>query len=142
MSTLTYFDFNFDYFDLQGFWNLESYGTLPKIVCYLLTKDEKGVANILENTCELIKTKDQVGLMWKKDNPVLQYNRNLAITRFENLGNKFSKDQLLVKRCPKTISFISKGYATKIEALKVQNVITLPTIYLTMDSLTNINQIN
>ena len=76
----------------------------------------KKEVNILENTSEFIKGKYQVGLLWKKDNPVLPYNRNLALKRLENLEKKFSKDQLLVKRYSETInSYISKGYATKIK---------------------------
>ena len=52
----------------------------------------KKEVNILENTSEFIKGKYQVGLLWKKDNPVLPYNRNLALKRLENLEKKFSKD--------------------------------------------------
>ena len=56
-------------------------------------------------------------MLWKKDNLVLPCNRNLASKILENLENTFSKDQLLVKRYFETInSFISKGYATKIES--------------------------
>ena len=55
-------------FDLEQFWNLENYGTLPKIHPNLLTKDGKRAVNTLENTCEFIKGKYQVGLLWKKDN--------------------------------------------------------------------------
>ena len=88
----------------------------------------KKEVNILENTSEFIKGKHQVGLLWKKDNPVLPYNRNLALKRLENLEKKFSKDQLLAKRYSETISsYISKGYATKIESTQGSqrnNVIT------------------
>ena len=52
-------------FDLKQFSNLENYGILI----------------ILENTCEFTKGKYQVGLLWKKDNPVLSYNTNLALKR-------------------------------------------------------------
>ena len=88
----------------------------------------KKEVNILENTSEFIKGKHQVGLLWKKDNPVLPYNRNLALKRLENLEKKFSKDQLLAKRYSETISsYISKGYAIKIESTRGSqrnNVIT------------------
>ena len=108
-------------FDLEQFWNLENYGTLPKTHPNLLTKDEKRAVNILENTCEFIKGKYQVGLLCTKDNLVLPYNRNLALKRLENLEKKFSKDQLLAKRYCETInSYISKGYATKIESTQGQ----------------------
>ena len=57
--------------------------------------------------------------MSKKDNSVLPYNRNLALRRSENLEKKFSKDQMLAKRYSETInSYISKGYATKIESIQ------------------------
>ena len=85
-------------FDLEEFWNLENYGALPKTCPNLLTKDEKRAVNILQSTCEFTKGKYQVGLLWKKDNLVVPYNRNLAIRRLDNLEKKFSKDQLLAKR--------------------------------------------
>ena len=57
--------------------------------------------------------------MSKKDNSVLPYNRNLALRRSENLEKKFSKDQMLAKRYSETInSYISKGYATKIDSIQ------------------------
>ena len=58
-------NFNFinTYFDLEQFWNLENYRTLPKTNPNLLTKDEKRAVNILENICEFIKGKYQVGLL-------------------------------------------------------------------------------
>ena len=59
-------------FDLEQFWNLENYGTLPKIHPNLLPKDGKRAVNTLENTCEFIKGKYQVGLLWKKDNEFCQ----------------------------------------------------------------------
>ena len=114
-------------FDLEQFWNLENYGTLPKTHPNLLTKNQKRAVKILENTYEFIKGKYQVALLWKKDNLVLPYNRNLALKRLENLENKFSKDQLLAKRYSETInSYISKGYPTKIESTQgsQQNNIT------------------
>ena len=109
--------FNITSFDLEQPWNIENYGTLPKIHPNLLTKDEKRVVNILENTCKFIKSKYQVGLLWKKYNPVLSYNTNLSLRRLKNLEKKISKDQLLAKRYSEKInSYISKGYATKIKS--------------------------
>ena len=117
---------------------------MPKAHPNLLTKDEKRAVNILENICDFIKGKYQVGLLWKKDKPVLPYNRNLASKRLENLKKKLSKDQLLAKRYSETINtYISKGYAPKkSKAPKAHNVIKLPITYLITESLTNINQIN
>ena len=47
----------------------------------------------------------------------MPYNRNLASKRLENLKKKLSKDQLLAKRYSETLnSYISKGYAPKIES--------------------------
>ena len=90
---------------------------MPKTHPNLLTKDEKRAVNILENICDFIKGKYQVGLLWKKDKPVLPYNRNLASKRLENFKKKLSKDQLLAKRYSETINtYISKGYAPKIES--------------------------
>ena len=58
-------NFNFinTYFDLEQFWNLENYRTLPKTNPNLLTKDEKRAVNSLEHICEFIKGKYQVGLL-------------------------------------------------------------------------------
>ena len=60
-------------FDLEQFWNLENYRTLPKTHPNLLIKDEKRAVNILENACQFIKGKYQVNLLWKKGNLVLPY---------------------------------------------------------------------
>ena len=58
-------------FDLEQFWNLKNYGTLPKTNPNLPAKDEKRALNILENTCEFVKGKYRVGLLCKRHNPVL-----------------------------------------------------------------------
>ena len=109
--------FNITSFDLEQLWNIENYGTLPKTHPNLLTKDEKRVVNILENTSKFIKGKYQVSLLWKKYNPVPSYNTNLSLRRLKNLEKKISKDQLLAKSYSKKInSYISKGYATKIKS--------------------------
>ena len=65
------------------------YGTLPKACPNLLTKDEKRVLNILENTCKFIKGEYQIGLLWIKDNPALPYEWNVTLRRLQNLENKF-----------------------------------------------------
>ena len=51
-----YLNFNFinAYSDLEQFWNLESFRTLPKTHPNRLPKDEKKVVNILEKTGEFI----------------------------------------------------------------------------------------
>ena len=116
-------------------------GTLAKTYPNLLTKGEKRAVNILENTCEFIKDKYQVGLLWKKDNPVLPYNRNVALKRVENLEKKFSKDQLLAKRYSETV-ISAKVMRPKSKTSNAHNVITLPFTYFTTESLININQIN
>ena len=137
------FNFIHTYFDLEQFWNLENYGTLPKTNPNLFTKDEKRAVNILENIREFIKGKYQVGLLWKKDNPILPYKRNLALKRLENLEKKFSKNQLLVKRYSETInSYISKGYATKIESIQNSQRNNITNYILHHGVINNINQIN
>ena len=72
-------------FDLEQFWNSENYWTLPKTHPNLLTKDERRAGNILENTCKFIKGKYKVGSLWKKDNLVLPYNKNLALKRLDKI---------------------------------------------------------
>ena len=51
-----YLNFNFinAYSDLEQFWNLESFRTLPKTHPNRLPKDEKQVVYILEKTGEFI----------------------------------------------------------------------------------------
>ena len=80
-------------------------------------------------------------MLWKKDNPVLPYNRNVALKRVENLEKKFSKDQLLAKRYSETV-ISAKVMRPKSKTSNDHNVITLPFTYFTTESLININQIN
>lgn len=56
--------------DLEQFWSLESFGTLPKTHPNRLTKDKKKTVNIIENTGEFVKGKYKVGLLCKDDNPI------------------------------------------------------------------------
>ena len=125
-------------FDLEQFWNLENYGTLPKTHPNLLNKRSKKSGKYFRKHLRVCQKKISSRFVVEKDNPVFPCNRNLALRRLENLEKKFSKDQLSAKKYSETInSYISKGYA-----IKAHNVITFPITYFTKESLTNINQIN
>ena len=64
---------------IQNFWKLDSYGTLPKMSPELLPPNEKRTLEILQKTTIIRDNHIETGLLWKKDEPVLPYNRILAI---------------------------------------------------------------
>ena len=47
----------------------------------------------LESTTVIKDNKFEVGLLWKKDNIILPYNRELAEKRLYSLEKKFTKNQ-------------------------------------------------
>ena len=52
----------------------------------------KRALHILESTTAIKDKKFEVGLLWKKDNIILPYNRELAEKRLYFLENKLTKN--------------------------------------------------
>ena len=73
-------------FNVERFWEIENYGTVPKHNDRIMTKDEKRTFNILfkEENCE-------TGLLWREDRVNLPSNRQLTAQRLQALEKKVSQ---------------------------------------------------
>ena len=73
-------------FNVERFWEIENYGTVPKHNDRIMTKDEKRALNSLfkEEKCE-------TGLLWREDRVNLPNNRQLTVQRLQSLEKKVSK---------------------------------------------------
>ena len=60
--------------NVQNFWRLESYGTLPKLSSEFLAPDKKISLNILEETTVIKDNRFKTGLLWKSGVPHLPAN--------------------------------------------------------------------
>ena len=78
--------------NLQKFCQIDTYGTLPKFNPVILPTEQKRALHILESTTVIKDNKFKVGLLWKKDNIILPYNRELAEKRLYSLENKLTKN--------------------------------------------------
>ena len=56
---------------LERFWQIDTYGTLPKFNPDILPPEQKRGLHILESTTVIKDNKFEVGLLWKKDNIIL-----------------------------------------------------------------------
>ena len=92
-NTNVYCNFMTNFDDLNKnickFWEIESYGTLPKSA--LLPPYDQRALEILENTTNFKNGLFEVGLLWKDDLPRLPYNRDVAVTRFKSLEKKIQE---------------------------------------------------
>ena len=93
-NTNVYCNFTTDFDDLNKnickFWEIESYGTLPKSA--LLPPYDQKALEILENTTKFKNDYFEVGHLWKDELSRLSNNRELALTRFKSLEKKFRKN--------------------------------------------------
>ena len=100
---------------IQNFWKLDSYGTLPKMSPELLPPNEKRTLEILQKTTIIRDNHIETGLLWKKDEPVLPYNRILAINWFQSLEKKIHKNPDFSNLyCKQIDEYISLGHARKL----------------------------
>ena len=72
-------------FNVERFWEIENYGTVPKHDNRIMTKDEKMAVNILQNTISFKKGEYETGLLWREDRVNLPNNRQLAVQRLHSL---------------------------------------------------------
>ena len=81
--------------NVQNFWRIKSYRTLPKLSSKLLPPDEKRYLNILEETTVIKDNRVDTGLLWKSNVRHLPANRKMAINRLESPERKFQEIQAL-----------------------------------------------
>jgi len=79
---------------VERFWTVESYGTVEKDSSVLMSDQDKRAMEILEKTSINVGGRYSIGLLWKYDNPKLQNNTCLAISRLKGLEKRFMKDPL------------------------------------------------
>ena len=77
--------------NLETFWQIDTYGTLLKFNPDILPPERKRALHILESATIIKDNKFEVELLWKKDNIILPYNRELAEKRLYFLEKKFTK---------------------------------------------------
>ena len=84
--------------NVEKFWKVESYSTLPINENKLLPKDEQRAYDTLETTTQNTNNRDEVGLLWKSENPSLQKDCKIARhCKVATPGEKFKNDPVFVK---------------------------------------------
>ena len=68
-------------FNVERFWEIENYGTVPKHDDRIMAKDEKRALNMLQNTLSFKEGKYDTGILWREDKVNLPNNRQLAVQR-------------------------------------------------------------
>ena len=64
--------------NIQNFWRLKSYETLPKLSSELVPPNEKRSLNILEETAFIKDNRVETGFLWKSNVPHLPANRKMT----------------------------------------------------------------
>ena len=88
----------------EKFWSVESYGTMKPYDKENMTKEEKKAIKILETTTTKRANRYKVGLLWKESNPILNYNKGMAVHRFHLTERKFAKNNELAIKYKDTIN--------------------------------------
>ena len=105
---------------IQNFWNLNSYGTLPKMSPELLPPKEKRSSEIQQKTKIIKNNRIETGLLWKREELVLTDNGTLALNRYQS-QKKFQKKQDFTLLYRKQIDeSISLGHARKLSSKEVE----------------------
>ena len=100
---------------VERFWLLESYGTCQKDDVSVLPLQERKALETLENTVQFADNHYSVGLLWKENQPILPYNKSLALSRFHSLEKKFKRHPEFAEKCKNTLNdYINKGNAVKL----------------------------
>ena len=69
----------------------------------MLNRDETRVMNISETATTLKNKHDEIGSLWKTDNPKLPTNRELAENRLVSLEKRLERNPVLEKKYKETI---------------------------------------
>ena len=129
---------------LEKFWQIDTCGTLPKFNPDILPPEQKTALHILQSTTVIKDNISEVGLLWKKDNIILPYNRALAEKRWYSLEKKFTKNSHFKQLYEQQISdYIKKGYAKKLleNELRITSPITNYVPHHTVPSVSKPNKV-
>ena len=98
---------------------VESYSAKLPLDPRLLSKNEKRVLEILEQTTSKKQGKYEAGNLWKDDNPSLPNNRARAIARMINMERKLKQDSKFHEMYTATINdYIKQEHAIKVTSEK------------------------
>lgn len=99
---------------LEEFWKVESYG-IQKTEIEPMSVEDKRAMKVIEDTISKEEGHYQMGLLWKKENPQLPYNRMLAEARLRSLKGRLTRDPELLNRYKTAIEgHLAKGHARKL----------------------------
>ena len=127
---------------IQKFWDIESYGTVPKDDVCAMTVEDKPSVEILKETTFKSGNHYITDLLWKESNSILPNNKSLALSRLYNLERKLAKHPQIRQMYTETMTDnIKKGYPRKL-SYKEANTISPRTNYITHHCVTNINKPN
>ena len=76
---------------IQKFWDIESYGTVPKDNVSAMMVEDKRSVEILKETTFKSGNHYVTGLLWKESNSILPNNKSLALSCLYNLERKLAK---------------------------------------------------
>ena len=101
--------------NVEKFWKVESYSTLPINERKFLPKDEQRAYDILETTTQNINNRYETGMLWKFENPSLQNNRPPAVARLLHLEKIFKNDPVFAESYRATINdYITQKHASRL----------------------------
>ena len=101
--------------NLEKFWQIDLYRTLPEFYPDNLPPEKKKALHILESTTVIKDNKFEVGLLRKKESIMLPDNRELSEKRPYSLEKKFTKNPHFKQLYEQQINdYIEKGYAKKL----------------------------
>ena len=105
----------------------------------ILSKKKKAI-KILETTTTKRGNHFDTGLLWKENNPILNYNKGMVVHRSHLTERKFTKNNGLAIKYKDTINeYISKGYPRKLSHEEV-NQTSLITNYIPHHGVQNPNK--
>ena len=107
--------------NVEKFWKVESYSTLPINERKLIPKDEQCAYDILETTTQNINNRYEVWLLWKSENPSLQNTQSLAVARLLHLVKKLKNDPVFAESYKATINnYMTQEHASKLPELQYE----------------------
>ena len=100
---------------VERFWEIESYGTLPKLAPSLLTRKEKKAVEILNKTTVKKGKQYEVGMLWADDDVSLINNRELAVTRLKSTEKRLRRLPDIKASYKKIMKqYVDDGHARKL----------------------------
>ena len=90
--------------EVEQFWSVESYKTMKSYDKENMTKEEKKAIKNLKTTTTKRGNLYKDGLLWKENNPILNYNKGMAVDRFHLTERKLTKNNELAIKYKNTIN--------------------------------------